>query len=88
MARKQVDTFRARVSFPVEAWARIERLAERVGIDAPTLVRVMASLTLVQWEQVYLNPMQLVKSEQEIEGGLTRSAEGMFPELQEAESRS
>lgn len=83
MAKKKIDTVRVRVGFPASAWARIERLAAAMEVDAPTLVRVLASAQLVQMEALTINAGQLGgKNEQQVIEHLDREAVDLFPEGQ------
>ncbi len=50
MPRKKSNSVNVRVSFSGEAWERVERLAASMSMLPTELVRVMASLQLVQWE--------------------------------------
>ncbi len=92
MPRPKADTVRVRVTFPSAAYERLERLADALAMDVGTLIRVLTSVQLVQWEAMYLHPEQLAAAMSAAESGVTaqleRSAAGLFPELEEPESKS
>jgi hypothetical protein len=60
----------------------MEVLAERMAIDVPTLVRIMASLQLVQWENI-ANPMKMMSDEVQkaMAGRLMDASAELFPEV-------
>ncbi len=72
---------RFRVSFPKQAYARLQVLADKLAMPVPDLVRVMASVQLVQWEMAYLNPRAMLADTGTLEQRFNQSAEDLFPEL-------
>lgn len=74
-----VKSERVRVTFPKTVMARLDKLGATLGVDVPTLIRVMASIQLAQWEVVYGDPARLVNlmaAQAEVERGI----ESAFPE--------
>jgi hypothetical protein len=60
----------------------MEVLANHMGIDVPTLVRIMSSLQLVQWENM-ANPMRMISPEvqQAMANNWTKESSTLFPEV-------
>jgi hypothetical protein len=81
MAKRKIDAVTVRVRFPATAYARLERLSGLLEIDTPTVIRMLASLQLVQLETTTVNAASMVgKSSQEVEAHMDREAVGMFPD--------
>ncbi len=83
MPRKKAEgVARFRVTVPTTAYKRMEVLAERMAIDVPTLVRIMSSLQLVQWENM-ANPMGMMSTEVQkaMANKLMDASAELFPEV-------
>jgi hypothetical protein len=62
--------------------ARIQTLADRMYMDVPTLVRVLASAQLVQMEMLTVNAGKYAgQDEQQTEATMDAEAEDLFPEM-------
>ncbi len=72
---------RFRVTLPEDAYGRMGVIADHMGIDVPTLVRIMASLQLVQWENM-ANPLRMVSPEvqQAVASSWVKESAKLFPD--------
>jgi hypothetical protein len=53
MPEKITGGVRERITFTDHAWARIERLSDRLGLDEKTTLRMMVALQLAQLEATF-----------------------------------
>jgi hypothetical protein len=53
MAEKITGGWRERITFTDHAWTRIERLADRLGLDERTTLRMLVALQLAQLEATF-----------------------------------
>jgi hypothetical protein len=79
MAEKMANGTRVRVYFPDEAWARFDRAGKLLALDESTIVRVFASLYLVQWEAQTGGLLRSPELRDAVAGLLDVSAAGLFP---------
>jgi len=75
------ETVRFRVTFPKPVYERLEAVADKLGLDVPLLVRLMASLQLSQWELTYFHPDRMLNLPH-IRRQFEESAKSAFPELE------
>jgi len=79
--RKAEKVARFRVTLPEEVYDRLAVIAHGMATDVPTLVRIMSSLQLLQWENI-ANPMRMVSPEvqQAIATNWISEAAKLFPD--------
>lgn len=56
MPRKKTESAQLRLTVPAVVLPRVQRMADAMAMDVPTLLRYMVSSQLVQWEAMVVNP--------------------------------
>ncbi len=72
---------RFRVTLPDKVYKRMEVIAAHMATDVPTLVRIMSSLQLIQWENL-ANPMRMMSADvqQSVASNWVKEAATLFPD--------
>jgi hypothetical protein len=80
-ATKATKVARFRVTLPEPVYDRLQVIADGMGMDVPTLVRIMSSLQLVQWENL-ANPMRMMSPEvqQAVASNWVKETATLFPD--------
>ena len=76
------DYTRVRVSFSPVAGKQLADLADRIGVDVPTLVRMMTLFQLQQWRAM-ANPGLLMVGNPELQQRFVANLVEAMPELRE-----
>jgi hypothetical protein len=82
VARKKPEgVMRFRVTLPEDVFKRMEVIGDHMGVDVPTLVRMMSSLQLVQWENM-ANPMRMLSAgvQQAVASDWVKETSTLFPD--------
>ncbi len=82
MPRPKADKVaRFRVTLPESVYDRLAVIAKGMAIDVPTLVRIMSSLQLVQWENL-ANPLRMMSPEvqQAVASNWLKETATLFPD--------
>jgi hypothetical protein len=77
MAEKTQGGYRERIFFTDSAWARVEAMAERFGLDERTFIRMSVGLQLAQFETM-LNAAQSSRITSAVEADMTEKAATFF----------
>jgi hypothetical protein len=77
MAEKTQGGYRERIFFTDSAWARVEVMAERFGLDERTFIRMCVGLQLAQFETM-LSAAQSSRITSAVEADMTEKAATFF----------
>lgn len=77
MAEKTTGGYRERIFFTDKAWARVEAMADRFGLDERTFMRMCVGLQLAQFEAT-LGAGESARIRAAVEADMTDRAETFF----------